>query len=170
MSRKLRNVIMFSILATSLAASVAVADTDSTDSKVYTGSFCIGRVNTSTVIDNWRGRMFNLDSIGHWVHCPFVRDIVRWGGTVNAWVKVVDRHYSDDLHCGLWSQNVDSSDGWSGYIVSRSSSGSSTGVQTLNFPTLSNYSANSSYIMECLVPGKYSGNASQIVAYSMIEN
>ena len=168
MSKKIGIVVLVSVLATISTAGVAAADTDSADSKIYSGSFCTNP--KTTAISIWRGRTFNDASSGNWVGCPFVRDIVGWGGTASAWVKVVDRHYSDDVSCALWSQNVDSSDGWSGYVVSQNSSGASNGVQTLTFPGLSNYSASSSYVMECWMPGTYAGNASQIVAYSVTEN
>lgn len=158
------------VLAMTSTAGVAAADNDSADAKVYAASFCVGRVNSSSVIDYWRGRTINLGAGGNWVDCPLVRDILGSGHTANAWVKVVDRHPSDNVSCGLWSQNVDSSDGWSGNVVGQSSSGSSTAVQTLNFLVLNNFSANSSYAMECFLPGSYTGNNSQIVAYSLTEN
>jgi hypothetical protein len=170
LAKKIGIVLLVSVLAMTLTASVAAADNDSNDAKVYSGAFCIGRANTSAVIDNWRGRLFNNDSIEHWVGCPFVRDVVGWGGTASAWVKVVDRHCSKDIACGLWSQNVAVGDGWSGYVVSVGSSGCGTGIQTLNFPVLSNYSNNSMYAMECIMPEKYAGNPSQITAYSLTEN
>lgn len=164
MPNRFRYAILCSVVASMASAGIVMAD-----SKIYPGELCRGRASAMTMIDVWRGRAFNVDSYEHWVHCPVVRDIVDVGGAGDAWVKVVDRHYYDDVSCGMWSQNVDSYDGWSGYVVSRSSSGSSTSVQTLYFPTLSNYSTYSSYTMECLMPGRYAGNSSQIVAYLMGE-
>ena len=100
---------------------------------------------------------------------PFVRDVVGTGGVIAGAVKVVDRHYTDNVDCALWSQNTDSGDGWSGTFVTRASAGSNADVQTLYFPAVANYSAASSYVMECLIPGMYSGNASQVVSYSTTE-
>jgi hypothetical protein len=168
MFKRFFSAMAISVMAMAMSAGVASADTDVSDAKVFSGSFCTAQPAVPT-IGTWRGRIMNSGTAGQFVGCPFVRDVVAWGGALGAMVKVVDRHYSEDIDCALWSQNTDSADGWSGYYVTRSSSGSDAGVQTLYFPALSNYSNASSYVMECRIPAVYSGNQSQIVSYQTTE-
>lgn len=159
-------------LVTLLAAAPATAaDVDDLDVKIYPGQMCIANSGVSGVT-SWRGRAFSdRADIDIWAACPVIRDVVGAGGRiVSAWVKVVDQHYSDDFQCGMWTQNSDSYDGWSGFAQTRYSAGSGNAVQTLNFSSLNAFSTSAFYVFECLIPNVYSGNNSQLVAYSVTED
>jgi hypothetical protein len=158
-------------LFSTASVGTALADVDDLDTKIYPGHMCHADSSISG-IGHWRGRAYNQRTdVDVWVGCPIVRDVVASGGRVSsAWVKVVDQHYTDDFVCGIWSQNSDSADGWSGYVMSRSSSGSSLVPQTLSFTSLNAYSSSAFYVMECLIPNVYSGNSSQLVAYSVTDD
>jgi hypothetical protein len=143
-----------------------MADTDTSDSKIYAGTFC--EVENSE-LRRWRGRVYNKTGAMVGVQCPIERDIVHAGSSMALWIKVIDLHYTDDVGFALWSISSDTDDAFVGYNAWRTSTGSGTFVQTLSYPALPAYSASSYYAIEGGIPAAYSGNWSSLIAYGTTE-
>lgn len=146
------------------AASLLPIAARASDAKQYPGAACHTTSPGTTSFPWGRAEHHGVSPI-HF-ECPVVRDAT--GGYIRSgWVRVVDRHYSDDVICFL--QSWPASNPSSGHFSVRKSAGSSAQTQALYFGSLGTYS-DAFYHLSCQVPGTYSGNASGIVSYVVDES
>lgn len=148
--------------------SLVTTTTFAADAKIYPGSMGVRwnatdpvpELNTSSIQNPSSSRWLRLD-------LPVIHDSL--GRPIRAgWVKVLDRHYSQNVRCTLVSvfRSGGSFSGWTS--PTRSSSGSGNSPQTLYFPAQASNSQ-CHYYFSCHVPRTYGGNRSAIVSYVVDE-
>ncbi|MBI4509435.1 MAG: hypothetical protein HY698_07340 [Deltaproteobacteria bacterium] len=155
------------LAAVLLGTSLWTAGVGATDDKVYPGAGCVKEGTTGTPLVDDRGRIWNASLTEWlWVECPIVRDDT--GGVVDdADLYAYDLHYSNNITCTLYGWNREGS-GVNG-ISTRSTSGSNSGGQALDFDAL-NWAGSDWYnVIRCGIPPMYSGNRSGISSYKIAE-
>lgn len=163
MLRRLMAPMVGSLMGLAVAGSIALA----TDDKTYAGAACVKEGTAGVLEADLYGRAFNRSSTATLtVICPVVRDDT--GGAFDGGrATVIDQHYSQNVTCSLVNYS-EWGPGWNGYI-SRTTSGSSPSPMVLNFSGANNIDSNAYYAMRCVIPPTYSGNASGVWAYKVME-
>ena len=151
---------LFMVIAGALPA---LAD----DGKVYPGSMGVRYAGTSTPCLNYSA--IGNPSANQWLYLdlPVIRDASP--GISTSWVQVIDRHYSANIRCQLYSMYRCGCSycGWIG--PERYSSGSACTRQVLNTGGVGSNSI-SHYYFSCKIPPKYNNNKSYIISYYVREN
>ena len=137
------------------------------DKKVYPATMAVKRVGEKP---HFTGGMAGNRSQWHIdIDLPVINDHVN-NGILRSYVRVIDRHYSEDIRCRImsayWSNANDSVYGsWGAY---KYSDGSSNNQQVLS--TGGVYSSMIRHeFFNCRIPGTYQGNSSYIISYEVHE-
>ena len=101
-----------------------------------------------------------------WVVCPIT---LYNSKTVDAQVRVIDRHYSDDITCVLKSLRYYNPVNSNSHSSTKKTSGSSDSVKWLYFDPVPGFT-DGSFFLYCKIPPKYNGNVSYIINYEAWEN
>ena len=102
--------------------------------------------------------------------CPIVKDTLG-KGINDGWIKVVDRHTSENFTCSVKSRYRNNSGSWTDYWSgNKLSAGFGSHTQTLGFGQFGHVSGGSHYYVVCEIPKKHPSNGtSYIVSYRVDE-
>jgi hypothetical protein len=153
-------------LVTIAMATLGISQVHAVDGKNYPGSMCVRWSGTSTPV-------YNFSAIGNpssttWLYldCPAVKDA---SNIASGWVRMLDRHYSSNISCRLYSVYA-STGGYYGWVTPVvSSTGSSANPQHRPFGGIGGNSI-AHYYYSCSIPPTYSGYVSYITSYQVSEN
>jgi len=147
------------ILIASISASTAYA----VDGKNYPGSMCV-RWNGGTPVYDGSSIGNSSPSTPLYLDCPAVKDATN---IRSGWVRVIDRHYSENVRCNLVvSETIGTGHplGW------QSSNGSNNQQQILRWNSGAGAQNHSYYYYSCVIPPAYNGARSYINSYQVQEN
>lgn len=161
-------VAVVAILALSSVHSIASADV-----KNYLASSCEVDTGYASYSDSYRysrpfGYLENA-STTKWLHvtCPMVRDDTTNNNiATSGWVRVRDWNAAEDVSCSLYRVYASGTTA-SGNV--RSSAGSSSAVQVLNFANLNEGPSTDTMHIQCRIPPAVNGYRSRINSYSVNE-
>ena len=165
------NTSILSISLTALMLTMGNGQAVAEDGKVYPASFCtpVSTGHATGAFSINRGEWVNESNFTTVVECPIIKDSIN-KSLRNGFVRVIDRNasFNRDVKCTIASRRTQifPNQGFTTTVKSRSS----FGVQTLNFGALGHNGKNTTYTMQCSVPGKINGVSSRIMGYYISEN
>jgi len=129
-----------------------------TDGKLYSAASC--QAINGNHPSNYVFGTFNHLNFPTSLRCPIVRDVTT-KGIKKAWIRVVDAHFTENVECTLYSLRTDVNglNGMQGFWSTKSTSGSDSAVQALEFGNLDHHPNNSQYLFSCKVPAAYQGGS-----------
>lgn len=140
------------------------------DSKVYSGGNCEAWAGSKSLNAN---AAYNNSSSTIKLDCPVILDADTHSSITSATMRVLDRHYSEDVKCSINVIKQSSSSTTTVSSSTKTSAGSSSSYQELSWTTATTSTAVSSLpwaFFSCEIPALYTGYSSYIYAYRVVEN
>lgn len=167
-----RNLLIITVLCLSvlfLASALMPTFANAIDTKIYPGFMGV-RDNDCDPMPTLSWTDIRNPSTSKWLrlNLPIVHDTFAEDNVQGGWVKVRDRHPSENISCELNCLYATCS-GFSGWWSSdKYSSGSSNCPKTISFGRLGTNSS-AHYFFYCRIPPKYNDNMSGIISYALSE-
>ena len=154
-----------SLVPTTLALALAINLGHAGDAKVYPGSMGVRYAGANP--------SYNYSAIGNpsssqwmYVDLPVINDAMNDDIKYSS-VRVLDRHYSNNVRCSVnsayWNSSSSAFYGWWG--SNKYSSGSGDNLQKLSTGGVGGAGTSYHHYFSCAVPPSYAGNRSYIVSY-----
>jgi hypothetical protein len=169
----MKHSLTFTLCSTALiSASILVGATAAMagTAKTYPGSMCVRHSGSSP---SYSSSMIGNPSSSQWLYldCPTINDSMS-ESLRNSWVAVLDRHYSNSVHCSVnsvhWNNSAETIYGWWG--GKKYSNGSGNSLQKLSWGGLGGAGDSVHTYFSCAIPPAYLGHVSYIVNYHANED